>query len=157
MKMLIVYASKYGYTKEIAEILKNKFNEDLDLINIKKYKNIELKSYDKIILGTSIYMGKARREMINFVKNNQKELLKKEYGIFLCCADKDMDGLKNSFYKEFIENSMVTKRLGFSINFNKMNFSDRTVVRIISRLLNDIHERYDDEIENFVVEIMNRR
>lgn len=154
MRILIVYASKYGFTKKIAELLKSKLNEDVDLINIKKDKNIKLESYNRIILGTSVYMGKARREMINFVKNNQRELLQKKYGIFLCCADKEMDGLKNSFDKEFIENSIAKNRLGFAINFDKMSFSDKTAARIIGRLRTNINERYDEEIENFVFKIM---
>ena len=74
-KVLVVYASKYGSTAEIAE----KIGEILlqaglktEVLPVMKVRN--LAPYDAIVLGSAVYMGMWRREIVRFLKKKGKEL-----------------------------------------------------------------------------------
>lgn len=154
MKILIIYSTKYNCTKNVGEIIKNKIKENVDLIDVKQAKHIKIDSYDRIIFGTSVYMGKISKEMKKFVNENKEIILKKKYGIFLCCVDKEMGALRNSFDYEILENASIKSRLGFAMNFEKMSFFHRTIAKFVSRLIENVEEYYYIEIDKFIREII---
>ncbi|MDU3352327.1 MAG: flavodoxin domain-containing protein, partial [Clostridium sp.] len=60
MNTIIIYSSKYGCTKDCANILKNKLSDNVTIVDINNNNNnnkIELSKFDKIIIGSSIYVG----------------------------------------------------------------------------------------------------
>ena len=76
MKILIIYATKYGCTKKCAEILKSFLDEEVEILSAKSYK-IDLTQYDVVFIGGSVYMGKIRKEIIQFYKRNKNQLKNK--------------------------------------------------------------------------------
>ncbi len=54
MKTLIVFGTKHGCTERCAKTLSEKFDGEVDLINLKEGKNIDISQYDKVIIGDSI-------------------------------------------------------------------------------------------------------
>ncbi|MBV1709042.1 MAG: hypothetical protein KMY54_04220 [Erysipelothrix sp.] len=52
MKTAIIYASTYGSTQKVAEVLHSSI-KDSDIFNVKK-ENPNISSYDSVILGSSI-------------------------------------------------------------------------------------------------------
>lgn len=73
--ILVTYASKYGATKEIA----NKIGEDLrqaglevDVLPVDGIR--DLNSYEAIILGSAVYIGKWQKEAVAFLRTNEKSL-----------------------------------------------------------------------------------
>ena len=78
MKTLIVYATKYGSTEKCAKLLSGKLSSEVKLCNLKLEKNIDLSKYDKVIIGTSVYMGRVRKEINEFFISNSNELITKK-------------------------------------------------------------------------------
>lgn len=55
MKTLILYATKYGATEACARLLAQNLEGEVQIINIKQA-DIDLRKYDRVILGSSIYV-----------------------------------------------------------------------------------------------------
>ncbi len=51
----LIYRSKHGYTKKIAETISKELNADL--FSIKDAKNLDTSKYDSFVFGSSIYAG----------------------------------------------------------------------------------------------------
>ena len=73
-KTLIAYVTKGGATKEaayiITNILKDKYEFDIDLINLKENPNPDLKLYRNVIIGYGVRAQRVYREALNFLKRN---------------------------------------------------------------------------------------
>jgi menaquinone-dependent protoporphyrinogen oxidase len=85
-RILLAYASKGGATKEaseiIAEVLKNKYNVTVDLIDLKKT-TPKLEGYDKIVVGAGVRAGKVYGDALKFLKQNFES---KKVAFFVCCG-----------------------------------------------------------------------
>jgi len=83
-KTLIAYVSKSGVTEEnaqiIADILKDQYNFEVDLINLNKNPKPNLSLYENIIIGSGIRIARWYRKANKFLKNNFKD---KKVAIFL--------------------------------------------------------------------------
>ena len=80
MKGLVVYGTRYGTANEIAEdifrILKDG-NVDVKLFNANEIRDNDISTYDLIVVGSGIKMGKWTKESKNILKNilsNKKKL-----------------------------------------------------------------------------------
>lgn len=135
MKILILFASKYGASEKCANLLSEKLNGDVTIINLKENKNINLSDYDKIIVGASVYAGNVQAEVKNFCATNSNLLLSKPFGLFLSCMSDGKEEIKSylqkSFSDDLINHASVTDSLGYGFNFSKMNFFERQLIKMI--------------------------
>lgn len=77
MNTIIIYSSKYGCTKDCANILKNKLSDNVTIVDINNNNKIELSKFDKIIIGSSIYVGSVSKK-IQVLCNDNVELFKQK-------------------------------------------------------------------------------
>ena len=84
MKTLILFASRYGATEEIAYMLKSAVGGDVTVRNIRE-RGITLDGYDTVIIGSCVYMFKLDKHIKRFLRRNEKTLLGKKLGLYLCC------------------------------------------------------------------------
>lgn len=85
-KILIAYASKYGSTGGVADAIGKELcarGASADVALIKNVKNIG--SYQGVVVGSAIYMGKWMSEAIDFVKKNRDVLRRMPVAYFLVC------------------------------------------------------------------------
>ena len=85
-RVLVTYASKYGSTGGVADAIgKELCSKDAaaDVVLIKNANNIS--SYQGVIIGSAIYMGKWMSEAIDFVKENRDILRQVPVAYFLVC------------------------------------------------------------------------
>jgi menaquinone-dependent protoporphyrinogen oxidase len=89
MKALVVYGTRYGTAAEIAEeitlVLKDE-HFDVDLVNAKGLKNYDISSYDLLVVGSGIKIGKWTKESMNFLKKNKDSLSNKKVALFVSCG-----------------------------------------------------------------------
>lgn len=89
MKILIAYSSKTKNTKKVAEAiffeLKNNF--EVDLIDIKKYKNKRIENYDLYILGCWVDKATLNKNMMKFIEDNN--INNKKVALFMTCGVPD--------------------------------------------------------------------
>jgi len=85
-RVLVTYASKYGSTGGVADAI----GEELcskevaaDVLLIKNVSNIS--SYQAVVIGSAIYMGKWMPEAVNFVEKHKDILRQVPVAYFLAC------------------------------------------------------------------------
>jgi menaquinone-dependent protoporphyrinogen IX oxidase len=85
-KTLVAYASKSGATKEASEIiadaLRNKFNFEVDLVDLRKSPP-NIQSYVNVIVGAGVRAGKVYSEALDFLKHDFGE---RRVAFFVCCG-----------------------------------------------------------------------
>ena len=84
--VLVTYASKYGSTGGVAEAIGKELcakgvNADVALIENAG----DIRSYQGVVVGSAIYMGKWMSEAIDFVNKNQDILCQMPVAYFLVC------------------------------------------------------------------------
>ena len=141
MKIAILYGTKYGTTEKVAELISklliknhekdNAEKIDVELINLKGKNDVSL-DWDVLIIGSSLYMGRIRKEVKNFLKKNENILIKKHLALFICGAN-EAEGIKQikAFPPEIVNHSMATAFLGGELNLDKMGFVDRKIAQTI--------------------------
>lgn len=139
MSTLLVYGSKYGSTKKCAELLREKLNGNVEVVDIKMSQSLDLNSYEKIVIGTSVYMGKIQKEISEFCKNNIEVFKTKKIAVFLCCMNEgDFEKqINDNFPKELLDKAIVKGYLGGEFNFTKMNFIEKNIIKMVAKTLNN--------------------
>ncbi len=114
-KTVIVYGTRQGMTREsakiIAQTLRDKYNQIVDVFDLKKDKKlIKLDNYQNIIIGSSIAMGKWTRHAKRFLGKNFDD---KKVFIYVCSGQagealqaKDQNKFEE-VKKMFIENVLL--------------------------------------------------
>lgn len=170
MKIAILYGTKYGTTEKAAGLISKKLIEsfeenknnkkdddnsiDVNLINLKEKNDINI-NYDILIIGSSVYMGRIRKEVKNFLKKNKNTLLEKDLALFICGSN-ETDGIKQikkTFPSEIVSHSIATGFLGGEFNLDKMGFFDRKIAQSIIKGSNKEVRLNDVAIDEFVQEI----
>lgn len=93
MKVLILFATRYGATagtaEEIARVLREE-GFDVKVVNANKEKVQDISEYDVIIVGGGLQMGRWTGETEDFLKKFQRELAQKKVAIFVSSAMKSV-------------------------------------------------------------------
>ena len=144
MKTLIVWAGKYGFTQKCAELLKDKLTGETDILNAKEAQDIP-DGYDAVILGSSVYAGSLRKELVEFTALNKERLMGLKLGFFLSAFDEDYEKyLEKNLDDELYAHISVKGRFGYAFDFKKMGFLERNIIKMISKK-KESTEAVDDE------------
>lgn len=84
--VLITYASKYGSSGGVADAIGKELCSKgmaADVVLIKNARNVS--SYQGVVIGSAIYMGKWMSEAVDFVKQNKDSLRQVPVAYFLVC------------------------------------------------------------------------
>lgn len=132
MKTAIIYASTYGSTQKVAEVLHSSI-KDSDIFNVKK-ENPNISSYDSVILGSSIYIGQIDKQLKNFVQKNMETLKLKKLGIFFCCGFEEnlQTYLEANFEKDLVKDAIVMT-MGGEMDVSKMSFAHKMITRMVQK------------------------
>jgi len=153
MRTLILYASKYGFTADCANALNDKLSGEITVLDVESLKQpVTLSEYDRVILGASIYIGKASKKLREFCTKNLTTLLTKEIGIFLCCAlvENVDEFLKNNFPPELLKHAKAIEVFGSEARLDKMSFIDKKIINAVTKGDYSNFKIFDDNIEQFV-------
>ncbi|MBS4539511.1 flavodoxin [Clostridium sp. D2Q-11] len=154
MKSIIIYSTKYGCTEKVAGMIKDKIDGEVHLFNISKEKPNNIDYYDNIILGGSIYVGKIRKDIRKYAEENIDLLLTKNLGLFICAGHVDQGALKQeldtAFPEELNNHATVKEILGSEVNFSKMKFLDKAIMKKVSGYTEDTSNIDKKDIEKFV-------
>lgn len=87
-RVLVAYASKYGSTGGVADAIGMELcSRDVaaDVLLIKNVRNIS--SYQAVVIGSAVYMGKWMSEAVDFIKENRDVLRHVPVAYFLVCMN----------------------------------------------------------------------
>lgn len=149
MNTLIVYATKYGSTQKCAAILAEKLAGKVDLIDLKKDKLNDLSSYDQIVIGGSIYMGKIRKEVKNFCTQNMHILNEKKIGLFICCMQDEAAQLNSAFPEELLKKAVAKENFGGELIIEKMGPLDKFITKAVAKTEKDRSRILIENIDRF--------
>lgn len=152
-KILIAYASKAGSTIEIAnymgKILKDK-GIQVDVLPV--HTVMDISAYQSVILGSAIRVGKILPEAMKFVENNQVELQKKQFGVFVVCMTLNQDTEEN---RKIVSDYLIPVRAlvkpdseGYFagvMDLNKLNLLEKMIMKAMKAPVGDF--RKWDQVE----------
>jgi menaquinone-dependent protoporphyrinogen oxidase len=156
MNTLIVYASKHGCTEKCAELLSKEINDKVDIINLKNAEDIDISKYDKVIIGGSIYIGRIQKEVTGFCSKNLDKLKEKGIGLYICGMQGDEainTELNQNFPSELLNIAAAKEYLGGEFIFDKMNFIEKMIVKVVSKVSSNKSNILKDNIHKFAQEM----
>lgn len=139
MKIAIIYSSKTGSTLEIVQFMKTVLEKKNAIVEIKKASDsIQLKSYQAIMIGSPIYMGRWNKEATSFIEKNQAELKNMPIAYFsvgMSFDKKDAKSLEQIEKYLEKERSLVKPlsegRFMGRMDFSKLNFFQRMISKMV--------------------------
>ena len=138
-KTLVMYYSKYGFTKKYAEWLAEEL--EADIYSIGRIRKKMLDKYEIIILGSSIYAGSISGTKIlikNFEKIKQKKLVVFTCGIADVTNVDSMTEINNKIMTAIPENirpAIKLFNLQGGIIFPILSFRHRMILSILNKAL----------------------
>jgi len=134
MKIGILYSSRYGFTEKLSRDLGQSF-DDYVCLSIEETTDALIKSCDGIILATSVYSGKLRKNMINFINENKELLMSKKVGMFLTSFNdfKTSNYLEQSLTKGFINHLTYLTYGGYGYDKSQLSMLDKIAVKTIRK------------------------
>lgn len=135
MKTLIIYATKYGCTRDCANLLKERLQGDVTISTVSEFSS-DLRQYDSIIIGGSVYMGKIQKSITRFCKKNEQILLQKKIGLFASCYTPiETEGyLKKLFPQSLLGHALCATLVGGRMDYDKMNFAYRKLFQSLNKV-----------------------
>jgi len=155
MKTAIIYLSKHGTTEKVARKIQSLMpNEDVTLINMKSQKHPELTSFDRIIIGGSVYAGTVSKKLMKFCQIHEPVLSVKELGLFVCGMepnpDKQLVELNSAFPESLRSCAKSSAFLGGEFLIDKMNFIEKLIIKKIAHVEKTTSNIKEEAIELFV-------
>lgn len=158
MKIAIIYATKHGCADKCAHTLANEIETNTAIINLELSTDANLAEFDTIIIGGSIHAGMINKKVKKFIDKNIEKLLEKKLGLFLCCLFDGDTALKQfqDAYPEELRNKAVAHGLfGGELDFNKMNFIEKTIVKKVANIEKSVSNINYANIKDFAEKIIN--
>ncbi len=152
MDILIAYGSKHGCTEKCVNLLKEKLDKKVDLINVKDASGIDLSKYEKVIIGGPIYMGKIQKEVSKFSYNNLEILKEKKIGLFICGMQSEEileKQLNENFPRELLATAKSKEYFGGEFIFDKLRFIEKEVVKKVVKVNSDKSSILRENISKF--------
>lgn len=136
MRTAIIFISRHGTTFSVAKIIAQKLKENnIDLINLREEKKVDLSAYQRIILGGSIHMGQVHKKTKSFILKHRTELLNKELGLFLCCMETGEKGKEQydmAFPEELQLHAKSNAMMGYEYLLEEMGFLEKMMIKKIT-------------------------
>ena len=146
MKTLILYATKYGATHEIAKRIEEKIDNAV-ICDLKQNDIPALTEFDCIIIGSSLYAGMIRKEAKMFLAKSTDALKGKKVGLFLSGMDVDPEKEKTyfetNFSAELLQSAKAKTFPGGIYDPKKAGFAERLIYKLAAK-----QSAYSDKIDN---------
>ncbi|MCK5132162.1 MAG: flavodoxin [Candidatus Sabulitectum sp.] len=155
MNTVILYTTKHGTAAKCAGILREKASGEIKTVDLAEKPDFDTEPFDKIILGSSVYVGKIQKEMTAFCTKNRQQLLKKKLGLFICCGDHSETGRRYlKLFGEELHTHAVSKKLfGDEIYWEKLNLVEKLIMFIIKKSRTSTSDLETGAISEFVMEM----
>jgi menaquinone-dependent protoporphyrinogen IX oxidase len=107
-KALIAYETKGGATEEaaqkIAEILRSKYQLEVDLVDLKEQKVPDLSLYKNVVIGGGVRAGRVYDKALKFLEN---DLSGKHVAFFVSSGQAGSPGSYEKAKIKFVENTLA--------------------------------------------------
>lgn len=144
MKTLILYATKHGATRDIAQRLAKRM-DGATTIDLGTGSAPAPGGYDCVIIGSSVYAGMLRKEAKEYASKHADALKAVKLGLFISgMAPEGAQSYAESNYpKDVATHAKVVQMLGGTFDPAKSGLFDKLVMRMILK-----SSAYKSTIEN---------
>ena len=152
MKTLILYATKYGATAEVAQRIADSIGGAV-IHDLKKNNTPNVDEYDCIIIGSSLYAGSFRKEVKTFLSENEENIRDKSVGLFFLGLDTELTPqsyFEKNCSSELLATVKATCSPGGIYNPEKAGWFDRFILKAAKKLTVYTDTIDDNKIEQFV-------
>lgn len=140
MKILILYSSVHGHTRDIGERIQDQLEALGNEVTMAPLSEApDLAGFDKVLLGGSIRHGKHRADLVAYMKEQRARLQEKVcgfYSVSLVARKPGKDTPEtNAYMQTFLSQiewePQVLEVLGGRLNYQGYGFMDRNIIRLI--------------------------
>jgi len=146
-EILLIYSTTDGHTREICQRLKQVIEQHTHRVTLKSINDesgVDLRPFDKIVLGASIRYGKHSKQVYGFIERNEQILDSKPNAFFsvnvVARKPEKNKPETNPYLKKFLNQiSWHPKELAVfagKIDYQKYRFWDRLMIRLIMLMTN---------------------
>lgn len=150
MKTLILYATKHGAAKEIAERIAALIPGST-VCDLKSNDIPPVTQYDCIILGASLYAGSIQKEAKEFLSNDAEVLRGKRLGLYLSGMDasREKEFFEANFPTVILQAAVAKSFLGGIFDPKKAGFLERLIMKAVAQQSGYSNTISDDKVELF--------
>lgn len=147
MKSLVVYSSKYGTTKYCAEKIASGL-KNVDIVSVDEQSSINCHEYEQCFIGSSIYMGRLRKNMRKFFMKHEDQLKKKKVHLFVCCND--ITDYKSIFPETVVKQAASLTHFGHELKISDMKFFDRMITKKVNESSENTYDIKEAVLSEYV-------
>jgi menaquinone-dependent protoporphyrinogen oxidase len=150
MKLLVTYASKYGSTAEIAEVIGKELRKRDCQVEVKPIEAVDsLAGYDGFVIGSALYAGGWMKAAAKFLRQNQHLLAAQPVWLFSSgpTGQGDPNEILDGWtfpenLSEVLETIKPRDVILFhgNINPDKLNFAERMIVKAVKATVGDYRD-----------------
>jgi len=141
-EILIIYSTTDGHTLEICQRLQRLIEQQghqVTLTSVDDASNMQLESFNKIVIGASIRYGKHHKQVYDFIKSNEQILDSKPNAFFsvnvVARKPEKNQPETNPYLQKFLRQiTWQPKQLAVfagKIDYQRYRFRDRQMIRLI--------------------------
>lgn len=155
MKTIILYATKNGAVKQIAQSIADKM-EGAQIYDLAQDGIPNISQFDCVIIGSSIYAGAIRKEAKTFIQTHTIELCQKRLGLFLSGMDDKSEKtyFDTNFSADLLQASVSHAFLGGIFDPKKAGMMGRFIMKAVTKQSDYTDNIMNERIESFVAEML---
>ena len=150
MKLLVTYASKYGSTAEIAEVIGKELHIREYEVEVKPVEQVDsLAGYDGFVIGSAVYAGGWMKAAAKFLRSNQELLADRP--VWLFSSGPTGQGDPNEIMGGWTFPENLTKVLEAikpkdvilfhgNIDLDKLNFAEKMIIKSVKATVGDFRD-----------------
>ncbi|MCL2702029.1 MAG: flavodoxin domain-containing protein [Defluviitaleaceae bacterium] len=146
MDVVVIYNSKTGFTKKYAEWIAEELS--CDTLPYKDFTNTAADGYDVVIFGSRVHAGSIehlKKIKTHFADNPNQKLVVFATGGTPAAAEEVINKIWNNNLSEAEIKSIPHFYIQSGLDYGKMNFLDRTIMKSAAMILSKVKNKNDDE------------
>lgn len=139
----LVYASRYGATRETAGWVREGFDLPLDLVDIEQASfNGLFDGYDRFIIGSGVWIGGVHKKVLEFLETGHERLKGKIAATFIVCGTdartesgkKGVEGYFRTLHSSLEKKPALSRSFGGRIIVEQLTEEDREALTRFYRM-----------------------
>lgn len=159
-RALVCFGTRYGSAGEIAEKIAESLRErgaQVDVVDLKKGKVKNLATYDLVVIGSGIQMGKWTKHPLKFIKKNRDTLSHKKVALFVSCMtarlpdkrDQSRRDYLDAIVEDYPEITLISMGLfGGLIDATKGNLMTKAIMKPVVKALASSEDEAPERIDS---------
>ncbi|MDO4511657.1 MAG: flavodoxin domain-containing protein [Bacteroidales bacterium] len=147
----IVYCTKYGTAQKISQAIREALcgSTEVSLFHLHDGADVDVANFDTVVLLTSIYAGKPRKEMTAFCSRHEGELLQKRLFVAICGMDKGnaIKEIETAYSPALIHHAADAVFFEGEYRLKQMHWPDRLLLRLFFKVKEPLLRDYSHDVK----------